>query len=314
MSQQQQQTPSLAEVAQGRKFYGTLTGQLVNVYPARTVNTKTGQMKQVIDAEISDGTASLKISFWDPTVPIMVGNSYTITNVYSKTYSGQNTLALSLKSEVLLNGGGFAPSPAPSQPAYSPTQHTVQTPQTPVNPLPVHPLSKKYLSEEEIVALIKEAKHIDSDEILDLLVEKNSAGGMLDRFDALVIIAKTAGLAEEITVKPVKPKPFLAMSGNELMRVYETTENGATRGLIEKVMMHKQWLAVKKTEIALKRLELKLVAKVNKITEDYEKITAQKAKEMMENTPSKAHAAEVGVEEEYPDIPDEFFDEEFFKE
>jgi len=259
---------TIADIKAGVKLFGNFSGKIIRVEPARSVMVS-GNSKTVQDLYITDGTGDIKVSIWEPTMRFMVGQNISLTGAYSKAYNGTYSIAVSRKGNYSVSG-----TSSPNTPA------STMAPQNTEKPV------VEYLSEEEIEKIIKEDAEITDDNVLNVLIKKNNANGLLERKDALIVIAKNLEIEDKIIKKPYNPlddlpkKPYCLMDMEELLEWFAKTTNGATRGLIDKAIMHQQWLEITKTKLKLKKIELKLYADVHKIQQEYDKIREEKMKEL----------------------------------
>jgi len=266
-------TPTISEINQGIKLFGVFSAQITDVPAPRTVNTKNGP-KSILDLTVSDGTGSIGVAIWSPQQQFKVGQTINITNAYTKEYNNVISIAMSQKSTITLSG-------TLNGTVYPPTAPVGAAPIMALPSAPIDPNEPIYIPMVEIEKLIMVEKSIETPEVLDMLVNKHNAGGLLERMDALIIIAKLAGLEDKIIEKTKDPLPYSEMTKDELLVAFKETTHPATRGLIDKVLMHKEKMHLKRIELRMKNVELKLIAKINKISDDYEKIRDMKVEEII---------------------------------
>jgi len=279
---------TIAEMNAGVKLFGAFTGKIAGIEQPRAVMVG-GASKIVQDLVLDDGTGSIKVAIWSPTVKFVVGQTIELTGAYTKEYNGKYSINLS-------RSGGFKILQGMAQLSQTQTQ-ALNTSQPDAATTMTTEIVDNYFSEAEIEAIIRKEKEIEDDSVFDMLIKKNNAGGLLDRREALIIIAKNADLEEKIIQKPYDPrddmpkKPYSLMTNEELIEWFAKSDHPATRGLIDKVIMHQQWLELTKKKIALKKTELKIMIEVNKVKDEYDKIRANKLLEIERDLPKKKKKA-----------------------
>lgn len=257
---------TVAEILNGAKHFGEFTGRISRVNPPRNVTAR-GNPTQVQDIFLNDGTGEIKWSCWSPTRQYMVGETVTLTKCYVKEYNGQKSIALS-KGGNAMTSTGSAPTPIVTN---APTTQGLYD--APTKSVPDFQVDDGLVDEQEMFDLIQAEKDID-DDVMEMLIKKNTVDGMLSRREALIMIAKKADI--DLAKPPIDPTdglpdtPFVFMTDEELLDAFRKEPHPAARGLIEKVIMHKQDIAVRKKANELKKIELKLMAEVQRINQDYE--------------------------------------------
>ena len=276
---------TVAEILNGAKHYGEFTGKIVKVGNPRQVTAK-GVPQTIVDLDLNDGTGTITWSCWSPTTQFMVGQMVTLSRCYVKDYNGKKSLALTKDGKY--TSGGQVPAPiVTNAPASTSGLYDAPAPTEPPQESTFE-IDDGLMDEEDIQTLIMETQEGMTIEVLDMLVKKNSANGLLDRRESLIIVAKQMNLD---IAKPVynplddlPTKPYVEMTQEELKDVWSKEPNPAARGLIEKVMMHQEYIEVHRKANELKKLELKLIAEVNRINKEYEE---QRQKMLKDTAPKK---------------------------